>query len=84
MKNVVIAGAVRTAIGNFGGSLADTSAVELGTAVIKSAIERAGIDITAIDEVIMEMFYRQVLDRILLVRHYYVRHCSRCTSLYCQ
>lgn len=53
MKNVVIASAVRTAIGNFGGSLADTSAVELGTAVIKSAIERAGIDITAIDEVIM-------------------------------
>lgn len=53
MKNVVIASAVRTAIGNFGGSLAGVSAVELGTSVIKSSIERAGIDIGAVDEVIM-------------------------------
>lgn len=53
MKNVVIASAVRTAIGSFGGSLADVSAVELGTSVIKSAIEKSGIDIGIIDEVIM-------------------------------
>lgn len=53
MKNIVIASAVRTAIGSFGGSLAGVSAVELGTTVIKSAIERAGLDITKVDEVIM-------------------------------
>ena len=53
MKNVVIASAVRSAIGNFGGSLANVSAVELGSIVIKNAIEKAGVDIAAIDEVIM-------------------------------
>ncbi|AHG75221.1 acetyl-CoA C-acetyltransferase [Mannheimia varigena] len=53
MKNVVIASAVRTAIGSFGGSLSGVSAVELGTTVIKSAIEKSGIDIAAVDEVIM-------------------------------
>ncbi|WGE54503.1 acetyl-CoA C-acetyltransferase [Actinobacillus equuli subsp. equuli] len=53
MKNVVIASAVRSAIGNFGGSLANVSAVELGSIVIKNAIEKAGIDIATIDEVIM-------------------------------
>lgn len=53
MKNIVIASAVRTAIGSFGGSLAGISAVELGTTVIKSAIERAGLDMTKVDEVIM-------------------------------
>ncbi|EXI61541.1 acetyl-CoA acetyltransferase [Mannheimia granulomatis] len=53
MKNVVIASAVRTAIGNFGGSLAGVSAIELGTSVIQSAIERSGVDIMKIDEVIM-------------------------------
>lgn len=53
MKNVVIASAVRTAIGSFGGSLAGVSAVELGSTVIKSAIERAGLDIAKVDEVIM-------------------------------
>ncbi|WGE48126.1 acetyl-CoA C-acetyltransferase [Actinobacillus equuli] len=53
MKNVVIASAVRSAIGNFGGSLVNVSAVELGSIVIKNAIEKAGIDIATVDEVIM-------------------------------
>lgn len=53
MKNVVIASAVRTAIGNFGGTLSGVSAVELGSTVIKAAIERAGINKDLIDEVIM-------------------------------
>lgn len=53
MKNVVIASAVRTAIGNFGGTLSSVSAVELGSTVIKAAIERAGVNKDLIDEVIM-------------------------------
>ncbi|WP_101776287.1 acetyl-CoA C-acetyltransferase [Pasteurella oralis] len=53
MKNVVIASAVRTPIGNFNGSLSNVSAVELGTIAIKAAIEKSGIDIAAVDEVIM-------------------------------
>ena len=53
MKNCVIVSAVRTAIGSFNGSLASTSAIDLGATVIKSAIERAKIDSLHIDEVIM-------------------------------
>lgn len=53
MKNIVIASAVRTAIGSFGGSLSTVGAVELGSAVIKGTIEKSGVDIQLIDEVIM-------------------------------
>lgn len=53
MKKVVIVSAVRTAIGSFGGSLKDVSAVELGSVVIQKVIERTGIDKIKIDEVIM-------------------------------
>ncbi|MFP1591682.1 hypothetical protein ACLB1M_17885 [Escherichia coli] len=42
-----------TAIGSFNGSLASTSAIDLGATVIKAAIERAKIDSLHIDEVIM-------------------------------
>ena len=42
-KKGVIASACRTAIGSFGGTLANTPAPELGAVVIKAAIERAGI-----------------------------------------
>ncbi|KGM98414.1 acetyl-CoA acetyltransferase [Clostridium novyi A str. 4552] len=53
MKNVVIASAVRTAVGKFGGSLKNVPAVELGAIVIKEAIKRAGIKPEMIDETIM-------------------------------
>lgn len=53
MKNIVITSAVRTAIGSFGGSLSTVGAVELGSAVIKGTIEKSGVDIQLIDEVIM-------------------------------
>lgn len=53
MKNCVIVSAVRTAIGSFNGSLASTSAIDLGATVIKAAIERAKIDSLHVDEVIM-------------------------------
>lgn len=42
MKEVAIVSAVRTAIGNFGGSLKDIPVVDLGAAVIKEAMIRAG------------------------------------------
>lgn len=53
MKDVVIASAVRTAIGSFDGSLASFSAIDLGSAVIEEAIKRAGVSKDAVDEVIM-------------------------------
>ena len=53
MKKVVIASACRTAIGKFGGTLANTPAAELGAIVIKEAIARAGITPEAVDQVYM-------------------------------
>jgi acetyl-CoA C-acetyltransferase len=53
MKEVVIASAVRTAVGSFGGALKDVSAVDLGATVIKEALNRAGVDGALVDEVIM-------------------------------
>ena len=52
MKDVVIASAVRTPIGSFGGSLKNTAARTLGAITIKEAIKRAGIDPAMIDEVV--------------------------------
>ncbi|WP_453995234.1 acetyl-CoA C-acetyltransferase [Bacillus nitroreducens] len=52
-NEVVIVSAVRTAIGSFGGSLQSVSAPELGAVVIKGALEKAGVDPTLVDEVIM-------------------------------
>ena len=53
MRDVVIVSACRTAIGDFGGSLATISATDLGAHVIKEAIRRAGIKSEDVDEVIM-------------------------------
>ena len=55
MKNqvVYIVSAVRTPIGSFGGSLKDISATKLGATAIKAAVERAGIQGTDVDEVLM-------------------------------
>ncbi|MEW9094457.1 MAG: acetyl-CoA C-acetyltransferase [Clostridiaceae bacterium] len=53
MREVVIASAVRTAVGSFGGSLKDVAAVDLGATVIKEAIKRAGIKGEQVQEVIM-------------------------------
>lgn len=44
MKDIVILGGARTAIGTFGGSLAGTPPIELGTVAAKAALERAGVD----------------------------------------
>ncbi|HLA12547.1 MAG TPA: acetyl-CoA C-acetyltransferase [Pyrinomonadaceae bacterium] len=43
MKKVYLSGAVRTPIGRFGGSLASLTAADLGTAVAKESLRRAGV-----------------------------------------
>lgn len=53
MQEIVIASAARTAIGTLGGSLADTAPRDLGSVVIRSVLERAGLDAGAVDEVIL-------------------------------
>lgn len=51
MKEVVIVSACRTAIGAFGGTLKDMNGALLGSIVMKAAVERAGIDPAAIDDI---------------------------------
>jgi acetyl-CoA C-acetyltransferase len=49
----VILSAVRTPIGRYLGGLSSFTAPQLGAMVIRDAVRRAGVDATAIDEVIM-------------------------------
>lgn len=53
MQDVVIVAAGRTAIGSFGGSLANVPAHELGATVIKGLLEKSGIKANQVDEVIL-------------------------------
>ena len=53
MEDIVIVAAARTAVGKFGGTLAGTPATELGAVVIKSLLERSGVQPQAIGEVIL-------------------------------
>jgi acetyl-CoA C-acetyltransferase len=53
MTDIVIAGALRTAIGKFGGTLAKTPAPDLGATVIRALLERSGVKADAVSEVIM-------------------------------
>ena len=52
-RRVVLAGACRTAIGKFGGTLKDVPATELGRIVIVEALKRAGVKPEQVDEVYM-------------------------------
>ncbi|ODC04868.1 acetyl-CoA acetyltransferase [Terasakiispira papahanaumokuakeensis] len=53
MQDVVIVAAGRTAIGSFGGSLSTLPAHQLGATVIKSLMEKAGLNADQVDEVIL-------------------------------
>jgi acetyl-CoA C-acetyltransferase len=53
MREVVIASAVRTPIGTYGGTLKDTTVGELGAIAIKEALKRAGVPADKVDEVLM-------------------------------
>ncbi|UFX12757.1 acetyl-CoA C-acetyltransferase [Sinorhizobium meliloti] len=51
--SIFIASAGRTAVGSFNGSFANTPAHELGAAVVKGVLERAGVEAGEVDEVIL-------------------------------
>ncbi|MBN1383136.1 MAG: acetyl-CoA C-acetyltransferase [Deltaproteobacteria bacterium] len=55
MREVVIVSCARTAQGNFGGSLKDIKATQLGAIVMAEAVRRAGIEKKQVDEAIMGM-----------------------------
>ena len=53
IKEVVIVAAVRTPIGSFGGSLSSLTAIELGAIALKGALEKAGVEGSEVQQVIM-------------------------------
>jgi acetyl-CoA C-acetyltransferase len=53
MEDIVIVAAARTAVGKFGGSLAKVAATDLGSIVIKGLLERSGLPVDAVGEVIL-------------------------------
>lgn len=53
MEKIVLSEPLRTAIGTFGGTLKDVSAVDLGTAVVKEIINRASLPPEQVDDCIM-------------------------------
>lgn len=53
MREVVIVGVARTALGSFQGALSSVSAPQLGATAIKAALKRAGVSPDQVSEVIM-------------------------------
>ena len=53
MRGVAIVSPVRTAVGNFGGSLRSVSAADLGSTVVKELLDRTGLDPARVDDVIL-------------------------------
>src|SRR3546814_20183738 len=53
MTDVVIAGAARTAVGSFNGSLSSLPASQLGAVAIREAMQRAKVAAAEVDEAIM-------------------------------
>ncbi|NIS07395.1 MAG: acetyl-CoA C-acetyltransferase [Candidatus Dadabacteria bacterium] len=53
MEKVVLCNPLRTAIGTFGGTLKDTSAVDLGTTVVKEILNQSNLDPKEVDDCIM-------------------------------
>ena len=53
MDDIVIAGALRTAIGKFGGAIAKVAAPDLGATVIRALLAQSGLKPDQISEVIL-------------------------------
>jgi len=53
MTTAIIVGAVRTPIGKFLGALKSLSAVDLGALVVKTLVEKYGLPVAQVDEIIM-------------------------------
>jgi acetyl-CoA acetyltransferase family protein len=67
--DIVFLSGVRTGFGAFGGALKSYTATQLGTLASKYAIERAGIEASAIDHVVFGNALQTSADAIYLARH---------------
>ncbi len=68
MEDVFIVAGVRTAIGRFQGGLSTTPAPDLAATVIEAALQRAGVDPTQVDQVILGCA-GQVMEDTYIARH---------------
>ncbi len=68
MEEVVLVSGVRTAIGRMGGAFAETPASDLAAAVIRAAVERAGLEPGQVDQVILGCV-GQVMEDAYIARH---------------
>lgn len=69
MEQVYILGGLRSAFGNFGGTLKDFSAVDLAVEVTKATFQKLGIDPSIIEESIFGNVIPSGKDGIYLARH---------------
>ncbi|WP_273377439.1 acetyl-CoA C-acetyltransferase [Symbiobacterium thermophilum] len=69
MEDVLILGGARTPFGTFGGALRDISAVDLGVAAARAALERTGVPAAAVDEVVVGNVIHTGKDGPYLARH---------------
>ncbi|MBT9548945.1 MAG: acetyl-CoA C-acetyltransferase [Candidatus Sericytochromatia bacterium] len=69
MKEVVIIQGARTPFGRFGGGLKDVSAIQLGVAALKAALQRSQIDAAQVEQIIMGNVVQSGPDPIYLARH---------------
>jgi len=67
-KDVIIASAVRSAIGTYGGQFRETRNVPLGVPVMKAAIDRAGIDPAQLDDVGWGCCYQRAQNEVNVAR----------------
>ena len=68
MEEVVIVSGVRTAIGRFQGGFSETPASDLAAAVIKAAVERAGLTPDSVEQVVLGCV-GQVMEDAYIARH---------------
>lgn len=68
-KNVVFLSGVRTGYGDFGGTLKNFSATQLGTIASTHAVERSGVDAGDFDHVVFGNAQQTSADAIYLARH---------------
>ena len=57
LRRAAIVAPLRTAVGKFGGALADVQAGDLAATVIRALIERTGIDPARVDDVVFAQGY---------------------------
>ncbi len=68
-KDVVFLSGVRTGYGDFGGTLKNLSATQLGTIASTHAVERSGVDAGDFDHVVFGNAQQTSADAIYLARH---------------